>query len=220
MDRTLGTSDNKVAPTCTLFISSGNNVVPVQDLARRVLSINLEPNCENPATRKFSEDPLSIVRNAREFYVSQALTILRAWKVVNMPMANVKPLANFTEWSMVRHALIWLGQPDPATNVFNYLEKDPDRELLGRLLHAWYDCFLSKPTMIREASHKADHELHEVFRDITGDSSNINHKSLGKWISRHAGRIVDNLKFTKDSSTRSAEAWRVLSVQSATDDSI
>ena len=50
--------------------------------------------------------------------------------------------------------------------------------------------------------------------DIAGERDYLNKRRLGKCISRHADRPVDGLKFVKDSSTRSAEAWRVLSVTS------
>jgi hypothetical protein len=34
-----------------------------------------------------------------------------------------------------------------------------------------------------------------------------NRAKLGKWIARHQGRIVDGLKFERESGTTSAERW-------------
>jgi len=77
---------------------------------------------------------------------------------------------------------------------------------------AWNDCYGNRPVMIREAATLNITELREAIMDIAGDRGEINRKRLGKWISRHAGRIVDGLKFEKDSGKRSAEAWYVKTV--------
>lgn len=49
--RILGQSKTQDASTNVLFLSSGNNVQPVRDATRRVITITLDPQCETPATR-------------------------------------------------------------------------------------------------------------------------------------------------------------------------
>lgn len=213
--RILGVSKTATVGTRTLFLSSGNNVYPVRDMTRRTVTITLDPACERPTSRTFKKKPLEIVRKNRGRWVSQALTIVRAWIVAGRPCSEVKSLATYSDWSdLCRQPLLWLDQPDPAVCVFNGMDKDPDRETLGLLLHNWHKCFADRPTMIRDAMTKGDSELREIFFDIAGERGDINRKKLGRWISRHAGRIVDGKQFEKDSSTRSAEAWRVKSVTS------
>lgn len=212
-DRILGGSKTATVPTRILFLASGNNVWAIRDMSRRTVTINLDPACEIPAARTFNKEPLSMVRSQREYYVSLALTVIRGWIVAGRPITDVTPISSYTAWSdLCRQPLLWLGYPDPAESIFASMKQDPDRETLGRLLHAWYACFNTRPKMIREAICRAGNELIEVFMDIAGDYDKLNNKRLGKWISRHANRIVDGLKFEKDSSTRSAEAWRVVSV--------
>jgi hypothetical protein len=73
--------------------------------------------------------------------------------------------------------------------------------------------------MVREAVSRAnqpDHtgtmsygDLGDVLYDIAGERGEINRRKLGRWITRHAGRIVNGLKFTRASGSRSAEAWKV-----------
>lgn len=211
--RILGFSKMMTVSTRILFLSSGNNINPAGDMNRRVISSYLDPACETPAARKFKNEPVAMVHSRREYYVSLALTVIRAWIVAGRPITEVKPVATYTDWSnLCRQPLLWLGWPDPAHSIFHSIKQDPDREILGRLLHAWYENLDRRPTTIRDATNKANHELLTVFMDIAGDHGSINNKRLGKWISRHSGRIVDGLKFEKDSSTRSAEAWRVISV--------
>lgn len=46
--RVLGVSKTATVGTRTLFLSSGNNVDPVRDMARRAVTITLDPKCETP----------------------------------------------------------------------------------------------------------------------------------------------------------------------------
>lgn len=224
--RILGVSKTATVGTRSLFLSSGNNMDAIRDMARRCITIALDPQVETPATRQFTGDPLGTVRAAREHYVSLALTIIRAWVVAGSPMSPCKPLASYGTWSnWVRQPLLWLGMADPAQRVFEQLAQDPDRETLGRLLHAWRSTFGNTPAMIREAVNRAETyafgpvsnvqaELKEVMREIAEDRGEINRRRLGKWIARHQGRIVDGLRFEKASGTTSAEKWVAKSVTS------
>ncbi len=51
--RILGVSKTATVSTRALFLSSGNNVGPVQDMTRRCITIHLDPGCEVPAARSF-----------------------------------------------------------------------------------------------------------------------------------------------------------------------
>lgn len=218
--RILGVSKTATVGTRALFLSSGNNVGAVRDMARRCITIALDPQVETPATRQFKSDPLASVRAQRASYVSLALTVIRAWIVSGTSTTPCKPLASYEMWSTwIRQPLLWLGLPDPAACVFEQLAQDPDREALGRLQHAWHAEFGNTPTMIREAVDKASTgfirgELSEAMRDIAEDRGEINRKRMGRFLSRHQGRIVDGLKFEKASGTTSAERWHVKSVTS------
>ena len=103
--------------------------------------------------------------------------------------------------------------------LFEQLAQDPDRETLGRLLHAWEGEFGDSPKMVREAVDGSvfgvagtGEELREVLREIAEERGEVNRRRLGRWIARHQGRIVDGLKFEKASGTTSAERWHVKSV--------
>jgi len=56
--RILGVSKTATVGTRVLFLSSGNNVGPVQDMTRRCITINLSPECEVPAARSFKRPNL------------------------------------------------------------------------------------------------------------------------------------------------------------------
>jgi hypothetical protein len=217
--RILGLSKTATVCTRALFLSSGNNVVPIRDMSRRCLTINLNPGVEIPAARTYKRPNLiSEILQNREHYVSAALTIIRGWIVAGMPKTECKALAGFDDWSnLCRQPLLWLGYSDPASAIFEAIKEDPDREQLGRLLIAWRAVFGNAPTMVREAVSKStfsgdNMELKEILHDIADERGEINRHRLGRWIKRHEGQIVDGLRFTRCSGHTSAERWRTESV--------
>ena len=215
--RILGVSKTATVSTRALFLSSGNNVGPVQDMTRRCITIHLDPGCEVPAARSFTRPDL--VRNVlrqRGRYVSAALTIVRAWIVAGRPSTECQTLAGFGEWTdLCRQPLLWLGMADPTESVFMTMAEDPDRETLGRMLTAWQAVFGKTAAMVRDAVQRAnafneEHaELREVLHDIADERGEINRRKLGWWIKRHVGRIVDGRRFVRGSGNRSAETWQV-----------
>jgi len=216
--RILGVSKTAAVSTRALFLSSGNNVGPVQDMARRCITISLDPAVEIPAARTFNRpDLIHELIQERERYVSAVLTIIRAWIVAGKPPTSCKSLASYGEWSdLCRQPLLWLGCVDPTSSVFKALAEDPDRETLARLLEAWYTEFGKTPTMIREAMNAINQlrecELREVLQDIASERGEINRRKLGWWFKRHAGRVVNGLRLVRCSGNSSAEKWRVESV--------
>ena len=220
--RILGVSKTATVSTRALFLSSGNNVGPVQDMTRRCISIRLDPGCETPAARSFTRpDLVRDVLRERGRYVSAALTIVRAWIVIGRPKTICKSLAGYGDWSdLCRQPLLWLGCADPTVSVFEAMTEDPDRETLARLLTSWFTVFGKTPAMVRDAVKQAlqlndeNAELHEVLRDIADERGEINRRKLGWWIRRHAGRIVNGQRFIRASGNRSAEAWQVEVVES------
>ena len=220
--RILGVSKTATVGTRALFLSSGNNVGPVKDMARRCITVSLDPQVETPATRQFSGDPLQVVRSERERYAALALTVIRGWIESGEAHINCKPLASYSQWgAWVRQPLLWLGLPDPAERVFEQLAQDPDRETLGRLLAAWQRVHGNRPAMIREAVSAAEtgfadeaKNLREVLLEVAEERGEINRRRLGRWIARHQGRIVDGLRFVRASGTTSAERWAAESVMS------
>lgn len=216
--RILGVSKTATVNTRTLFLSSGNNVGPVHDMVRRCITINLDPACEMPASRTYKNpDVLSDLYREREKYVSAALTIIRAWIVAGQPKYECRPVASYNDWSdLCRQPLLWLGLPDPAESMFTAMSDDPDRNMLGRLLQAWWENFGSTPRMVRDAVNKVqmscNGELYEALKDIAQDKNGINRNILGHWIKRHANQIVDGLRFVPAGGSRSAAVWRVESV--------
>ncbi len=218
--RILGVSKTATVSTRALFLSSGNNVGPVQDMTRRCITIRLDPGVEIPAARAFRRpDLVREVLRERGRFVSAALTVVRAWVHAGRPQQECRSLAGFGDWSdLCRQPLLWLGHADPTASVFEAMVEDPDRETLSRLLAAWHSAFGHAAAMVRDAMNHGNlmpdeyAELREVMLDIAGERGEVNRRKLGWWIRRHAGRIVDGRRIVRASGNSSAEKWRVESV--------
>lgn len=74
-DRILGVSKIATVSTRTLFLGSGNNVGPVRDLLRRVLTIHIDPRCATPATMTYQGLPVDKVHKQRGVYVAAVLEV-------------------------------------------------------------------------------------------------------------------------------------------------
>ncbi|MGY6278123.1 death domain-containing protein [Methylomonas sp. MgM2] len=216
--RILGQSKTAEVGSRVLLLSSGNNVDPVRDMTRRTITITLDPTCEIPAAREFSKQPVLETRANRGRYVSLALTIIRAWVCANRPKTECKNIATYSDWSnLCRQPLLWLGLHDPAACIFESMLDDPDREQLGQMLHSWHDRFGNEAVMIRDALKRISFDeaaFLDVIKDIAGEKDgSINKNRLGWWLKRHAGRVIDSLRFVKDDSNRGSVKWKVQVLQ-------
>ena len=218
-DRILGVSKTATVSTRSLILGSGNNVGPVRDLLRRVITINLDPRCATPAMKKYTGDPVELVKQHREEYVAAVLTLIMAWKQAGCSRADVEPIATYNGlWAdYCRHAVIWLGYPDPATTLIEQLKHDPDAEPLLNLMKAWHDCFDSQFTTVRKAVEKieserateAGRELLEALTEFpVGAKGSLNRSKIGWILKRNAGRIVDGYRFDRGEAD-GRNAWKV-----------
>lgn len=217
-DRVLGSSKAVTASTQTFVLGSGNNIEPLQDLRRRVISIRLSPPTASPAMLSYKGNPAEWIKREREAYVSDALTIVAAWRRCGMPKADVSNIASFGgPWSdYCRHPLIWLGHPDPATSLFEQVQSDPDSEELGELLEAWFEVFETRATTLRKVleacGRNGGDRLREAIEDLpVTDGQSVNRGKFGWYLSKQRGRIAGNLQLEKaDCGERNA--WRVTRV--------
>ncbi len=212
--RILGQSKTAEVGTRTLFLSSGNNVEPVRDMTRRTIMIKLDPQCETPATREFSKNPVAEIRKNRGQYISAALTIVRAWIVASRPKTEVKPLNSYGEWSEIcRQPLLWLGLDDPANSVFETMAHDPDREDLAAFIEAWEQRYGTYATAVKTFAE--DCLKHDDLKDVLPEfaierDGTINKKKLGWWIKRHSGRVVNGSRLVVDDTLKTNSArWKI-----------
>lgn len=214
-DRVLGVSKTATVSTRTLFLGSGNNVGPVRDLLRRVLTIHIDPRCATPATMTYKNFPVEKVRKQRGRYVAAVLTIILSWRKAGSPRAAVESIVTFGgAWSnYCRHPLMWLGHPDPATALLEQVKHDPDGDSLAGLMTEWMTAFGSTPTTVRKAVDRAEMgypDLFDAMREFPVEEKGaINRSKLGWLLKKNANRIVGGFVF-QQSTADGRVAWRVV----------
>ena len=217
-DRILGVSKTATVSTRTLFLGSGNNVGPIRDLLRRVLTIHVDPRCATPATISYKGFPVDKVRQRRGAYVAAVLTIIQAWRRAGSPRAAVDSIVTFGgAWSdYCRYPLMWLGHPDPATALLEQVRHDPDGDALSGLMTEWHAVFGSTPTTVRKAVEAALHNqsnLLDAIREFpVEERGEINRSKLGWLLKKNANRIVGGFEF-QQAEADGRTAWRVVAVK-------
>ena len=182
--RILGVSRTAEASTRTLLLSSGNNVGPVEDMTRRVLTICLNPAEINPAEREFQHPNLiEDLRAKRAHFVSCALTVISAWLYAGRPRPDRgKTLNSFMQWGeWCRLPLLWLGRSDPATRLFELMVNDPEREQTARIFEVLSRIFKSDAFCVKDVATKGLLDL----------------RRLGWWFRRKNGWTANGLKLIK-----------------------
>lgn len=218
-DRILGVSKTATVSTRTLFLSSGNNVGPVRDLLRRVITINIDHRCATPATKSYTGSPVEAVRKDRGRYVAAVLTIILAWKSAGSPRADVENIATYggTWADYCRHPLIWLGLPDAATALLEQVKHDPDADALLALLTEWHSLFGSTPTTVRKVISKTFDLIGECpLRDAicefpVEERGNINPSKFGWILKKNMNRIVGEYTL-KQGTADGRLAWMVVKI--------
>lgn len=221
-DRILGVSKTATVSTRTLFLGSGNNVGPVRDLLRRILTIHIDPRCATPATLKYTGNPVDKVRKNRGAYVAAVLTIILAWRKAGAPHVAADNIVTYSgAWSeYCRYPLMWLGHPDPATALLQQVTHDPDGDALKVLMTEWYALFGSAPTTVRKAVEHAlgtarirSHpELLDAMREFPiEERGEINRSKLGWLLKKNANRIVGGFEF-RQATADGRVAWSVIKV--------
>lgn len=218
-ERILGVSRVATVNTKVLFLGSGNNVGPIRDTTRRVLTVHLDTKCETPAAIQYRHSPVDEMRNNREKYVAAALTIVQAYFQSNAKVTDAPSIASYGVWSeFCRHPLIWLGLPDPGLAFLEQIEQDPDKEILGNLLKEWWNAFGGKPTTVRKAvalaiklagNNDQAHLLDAILEFPVAQGDSINKSKFGWVLKKNANRIVGDMYF-KAAEADGRLAWRVV----------
>jgi putative DNA primase/helicase len=199
------------------FVTTGNNLKLVADLTRRSLRGDLDAVMERPDQRLFGHDPIGIVRADRGKFVSACLTIVRAFQVAGCPGKPLTPMVSYGQWTkFIRAPLVWLGQPDPAESVEAARDDDPELEALTSFItvfdttkNALVRAIATQPSKRTAAdgfsvqelttfhspeSDLADFTILQEFKDalkrIAPGRDDTDPKKLGKWLSKHEGRVV------------------------------
>jgi putative DNA primase/helicase len=205
--RILGKSEMPTIENHATIFATGNNIIISSDLVRRTVRAGLDANLERPERRRFEGDPVDVVLAERGKFVAAVLTIAKAYIDAGAPDQRIEPLVGFAGWdSLVRSALVWLDRADPIDTQEDTRDDDPEIVRLRDFVLAWRDAIgVNHPVTAGELVERAyesfiDDEpaerLHAALSTIAAPTRDgrISPRSLGKWLGRQKGRVIDGLK--------------------------
>jgi putative DNA primase/helicase len=191
------------------------------DLIRRTMLCRIDARVEQPETRVFDNDPVTLALDWRAELVTDALTILRAYHVAGRP-GKPRPLGSFEDWSdLVRGALLWLGDADPVESMNQLRKSDPVLATMRAVMGQWTLAIGSDGVTSAEVIRKATDRhpgidgqggfINPDFRDAllaaAGKGETVSSQALGKWLQRHQDRVVDGVRFVKRKERQGVAVW-------------
>lgn len=128
----------------TAFIAvTGNGLSVSEDLARRFLACELDPQCDDPEARDFPDGRdgfLATVKARRGELLTAALTIWRWGRQNETSLTGGKSFGSFETWSRwIRDPLLTLGCADPVEAIARAKARDPRRIKIAELFDQWWD---------------------------------------------------------------------------------
>jgi hypothetical protein len=237
-DRVLGKSESISIPNRAVLLMTGNNLTLAGDMARRVLKCRIDPETDRPFSREFDLEPLSYTLEHRQEMIAAALTIVRG-RLCSGDKRAPGRMASFEAWDdFVRQSVAWISREirpgeflDPMETASASQADDPEQEILGALLQAWWNWFgdksLSSADLLENIKASDNHLVGERLDEAKhakafcecigefGDSAKRSSRSLGRALKYRVGRIVGGFRLEKsvDAHTK-LNLWRVVKVKS------
>jgi putative DNA primase/helicase len=209
-DRLLGSNEEVKAATCTMVGMTGNGCEIAGDNTRRILRIDLDPKMERPELRAFDFDCEEEALRDRGELVAAALTILKAHALAGWPgVPGRAALGSYEKWDrLVCGALVFAGAADLCSLLEKTRTVDPERGRLVEVLHVLVGIGATSIAMrageiirvteevLRQRTGKEERREAEEWLDVLGrfgTGGKPGARSLGRYLAKHAGRVVDGL---------------------------
>jgi len=152
--RELGKSRMIKLEHASFVVLTGNGLTVSEDLARRFIFSQLDPQLEDPESRPFKPGFLEQIEKGRSELLAAALTI---WRWGRQNAHSLKPgiaLGSFETWgTWVRDPLLALGCRDPVAQIREIKARDPRRQKVAEIFEMWWEHHGDAPT---KASELAD----------------------------------------------------------------
>jgi hypothetical protein len=186
--RILGKSEMRLLNSSTLVALTGNGLSVSEDLARRFITIELDPRTEDPENRCFPNNLLAELRAHRRELLVDCLTIWR-WGRQTTGLAAGQTLGNFEQWGLwVRDPLLALGCQDPADRVTETKQRDSRRQSIGNWFKIWDEKHRHDPVALSD--------LHEDVKAVL-DPQNRGRQYLAALLEKHTGTRMGGFVLTR-----------------------
>jgi len=208
--RLLGQSKTINASFDSMVVMTGNNPDIDRELARRIITIKLSTDLENPSLRTGFKYPdlLEHIKEHREELLGAILTIIRGWAMDEYDTENLPIIGSFESWSktiggILRSAGIGGFLADRESF---YSVADSDTENWRGFLTAWYEEHkFSLPVSVKDILDIAARFGFIDERRPEGSQR----KSLGRLLAKKEGVIVSGLRIKRGSIMHGMQTWEI-----------
>jgi putative DNA primase/helicase len=139
-DRLLGSSDNVSLPVRCVWAATGNNPAVSNEIARRSVSVRIDPKVERPWERSEFRHPqlTAWTLENRGRLLQAALTLLRAWDVAGRPSGEAT-LGSYEQWAAVMGGILEVAGVEGFLQNRERFYDRADRESAawGEFIAAW-----------------------------------------------------------------------------------
>lgn len=216
-DRILGLSETVNLPVRQIWMGTGNNPRLSEELSRRSVEVRLDAKQDRPwlrNTRRFKHpDIIKWARENREKLIWAGLTLVQNWLATGRPQPEEpKSFGMFEGWTEVIGGILDAAEiPDFLGDLDKFYERaDWEGGILRSFLDAWWNKHGSSP--VKVADLLALIEAAGILLDL-GDGSEQSRKvRLGKLLSSHRDRRIDNYEITRAGSEHRAQLWSLVDV--------
>lgn len=191
-DRTLGGSTVPSCPVRCVWAATGLNPTLTGELARRAISIRLEPSEEAPWERQGwrHADLLGWCREHRGELVWAALVLWRAWLAAGRPRWTEQTMGSYAAWSETMGGVLEVAGIPGLLGNRQDMWQATETELpeLRALVENWWEEHGEAQVEVRDLIQLCRRrrilvDLLQGRRDKT--------KALGRLLRQHSGRVVD-----------------------------
>ena len=223
-DRRLGASENVLVPVRTTWVATGNNPQVSNEIARRCVSIRIDPRMERPWERGVGDfrhpNLLQWTIANRGRLVRALLVLIRAWVARGMPDGQ-RSLGSYERWAGVIGGILeTAGLTGFLDNRQEFYDR-ADRETDGWLafLDTWQDTYGDTPTKATTLFELV--ESGGLGLDLGGGTKHSQAIRLGRILRSARGKritVEDRLvTVERGALTRNAWLWRLAPVGGASD---
>ncbi|MEI6914238.1 MAG: bifunctional DNA primase/polymerase [Armatimonadota bacterium] len=143
-DRLLGGNNMTNIPVNCAWIITANNPMMDKDMARRMVSIELDAMAENPAdsNRRFQVPNLEEWLPGQSHNITAAcLILINSWLKAGRPEWTGEPMGSFESWSRIMGGILTtIGIAGFLENLSSVRDKtDPEQEMWRAFVQRWYN---------------------------------------------------------------------------------
>jgi hypothetical protein len=189
--RILGKSEGGAWPCHALVVCTGNNPDTSGEIARRIVSIRIEADCERPEERSGFRYPnlLEHVAQNRLEYLACALELISLWVKAGKPKPQEAPtFGSFEQWRIVVGGILEFA------GVHGFLANQREaKERLAEDASMWRE-FVQKWFEAYGTGYVNASKLLRIAEEVGLVEEGVSAKKFGRTLRKHEGRVYGEHK--------------------------